>query len=98
MIVSARRNVRARERVGTHYAAEVCADWEAIKLAVMGNAVRAKFDQNPQILELYARVSHLTLIHEAKSDRHWGMNRAHQGDNRLGTLIKTVCNELILKK
>lgn len=96
--------IRAQERPGgmkglaTHHAAEIRADWDCVKVGVMERAVRAKFDQNPQLLELYAQVSQLTLIHESKTDCFWGTNRTRQGDNRLGTLIKVVCDELIRLK
>ena len=96
--------IREQERPGAmkglaeHYALQVRADWSEIKFSVMKRAVHAKFAQNPQLLELYAHVSHLTLIHESQSDTFWCVDRHGKGENQLGILVKTVCGELLREK
>ena len=84
--------------LASHYAAEVRDDWDAVKIGIMERALRAKFTQNPHLLDIYAKVSRFTLIHESPKDTFWGMSRERKGGNRLGRLVKAVCDELLVDR
>jgi hypothetical protein len=66
------------------------ADWDAVKVDVMRQAVQAKFAQNRQARELLLATADEELIHESKSDAFWGKSRDGIGDNRLGASIMEV--------
>ena len=93
--------IRSQERPGgmkglaSCYAAERRVDWDIVKIGIMERALCAKFSQNPHLLDIYAKVSRLTLIHESPEDTFWGMSRERKGENRLGMMIKTVCDGLL---
>ena len=93
--------IKAQERPGAmkgladHYAMQMRTDWTAIKRDVMRKAVYAKFSQNPQLMTRYRQFADRMLIHEARRDPFWGMNRNHVGENQLGKMVKAVCNELL---
>ena len=84
--------------LAAHYASEMRKDWNEVRVCVMKRALHAKFAQNAKLLSLYAQVCHMALIHEAKRDMCWGMTKARNGENRLGVLIKTVCDTLLEEK
>lgn len=84
--------------LATHYAAEMREDWNDAKVCAMKRALRAKFAQNPELLGLYSKISRMSLIHETERDAFWGMDRTRNGENRLGVLIQTVCDELLKGK
>lgn len=93
--------IKAQERPGAmkgladHYATQIRTDWNDVKMDVMRKALHAKFSQNPQLMTLYKQFAERTLIHEARRDPFWGMNRNRIGENHLGKMIKAVCDELL---
>ena len=95
--------IKAQERPGAmkgladYYAAQIRTDWDEVKMDVMRKALCAKFSQNPQLMVLYRQFADRTLIHEARRDPFWGMNRNYVGENHLGKMIKSVCDELMVQ-
>lgn len=65
-------------------------DWDAVKLAVMREAVRAKFGQNPDLARQLLATATAELIEDSKSDAYWGVGRDGRGQNWLGRILMDV--------
>src|SRR5690606_17829020 len=62
-------------------------DWEEIKVAVMTEVIRCKFDQNPELKALLMATGDQLLVNENNvSDRFWGVQKG-QGENHLGRIL-----------
>ena len=66
------------------------ADWEAVKDDVMREAVRAKFEQNPEICAVLLGTGSETLIEAARNDSYWGYGPDGKGQNKLGLTLMEV--------
>jgi len=69
-------------------------DWEAIKLRVMKQAIRAKFEQNPEALALLLSTGDRQLIEATSTDEYWSIGRSQKGENKTGQLLMEVRKEL----
>ena len=70
------------------------ADWEAVKDNVMREAVRAKFEQHPDIRAVLLGTGSETLIEAARNDNYWGYGPDGKGQNKLGLTLMEVRDEL----
>jgi ribA/ribD-fused uncharacterized protein len=70
------------------------ADWDGSKEQVMRGAVRAKFEQHRRLRELLLATEDEELIHQSGSDLFWGRNAEGLGENRLGSILMEVRQEL----
>jgi ribA/ribD-fused uncharacterized protein len=61
-------------------------DWDTYRDEVMRKAVKAKFEQNPNLNTLLSSTTPRPLI-ENTNDAYWGQGRNKKGKNRLGTLL-----------
>ncbi len=65
-------------------------DWESIKLNIMEEIIRCKFDQNPELKEKLLNTEDLLLIEGNDwNDTYWGVCRG-KGLNNLGKLLMKV--------
>ena len=73
-------------------------DWERIKLAVMYTAVRAKFDQNPDLAKDLLDTGVEEIVEaNAWRDCYWGVDeRTGQGSNWLGRILMLVRSEIAM--
>ena len=73
------------------------ADWEAVKLTVMLDVVRAKFTQNPDLAGRLLETGDKVLMEGNKwGDTFWGMDlRSRRGENHLGKILMQVRAELL---
>ena len=69
-------------------------DWEAVKLDVMLEALRAKFTQHADLRELLLGTGNALLIEHRARDNYWGDGPDGGGANMLGTLLMRVRDEL----
>ena len=71
-------------------------DWEQIKDSIMEEIVRAKFVQNPQLLEQLLSTGDTELVEgNTWNDRYWGVDlRTGKGKNHLGIILMKVRSEL----
>jgi hypothetical protein len=69
-------------------------DWEKVKISVMGEIVRAKFEQNPNLAEKLLSTQDAYLEEgNTWGDRTWGtVNGA--GANHLGRILMEIRNEM----
>ena len=71
-------------------------DWEAVKVGIMEEVVRAKFSQNPELLKKLLDTGDAEL-EEGNSwhDTFWGVDRnTGEGENHLGRILMKVRSEL----
>lgn len=62
-------------------------DWEEVKVAIMKEAVKAKFDQNPEIKEALLDSNKAYLLEDAPWDDFWGSGKNGMGKNMLGLIL-----------
>lgn len=69
-------------------------DWEEIKNEVMYKVCKAKFSQNPDVMELLRKTGHEELIEgNNHGDTYWGMIGGI-GENYLGRTLMRIRNEM----
>ena len=66
------------------------ADWEESKDDVMRRAVRAKFDQHPEIRAVLLGTGDAEIIENAPGDYYWGIGTRGDGKNMLGIILMEV--------
>ncbi len=69
-------------------------DWEAVKDAVMLDALRAKFTQHADLRALLLSTGDARLVEHTGNDSYWGDGGDGSGKNRLGELLMRVRDEL----
>lgn len=69
-------------------------DWEAVKDAVMMDALRAKFTQHPELHALLLSTGDAELIEHTANDSYWADGGDGRGRNRLGELLMELRREL----
>lgn len=69
-------------------------DWDQIKLSVMEDLVRRKFEQDDSLRRLLSATGESTLVEgNTWGDRYWGMCRG-VGENHLGRILMKIRKEL----
>ncbi|NDY74346.1 Swarming motility protein YbiA [Desulfobacter hydrogenophilus] len=63
-------------------------DWEQIKVSVMEHAIRARFDQHPDLADILKRSNGILYDHSAADD-FWGI-----GANVTGKILMKIRDEL----
>ena len=69
-------------------------DWERVKLAVMREAVEAKFRQHEDLRALLLGTCDATLIEHTENDDFWGDGGDGSGRNELGRILMAVRQRL----
>ncbi len=71
-------------------------DWEQVKLGIMEEVVRAKFQQNPDLREKLIATGNATLVEgNYWHDTFWGVDsKTGEGENHLGQILMKVRAEL----
>ena len=69
-------------------------DWEVVKDDLMRRAVRAKFEQHPDIHAVLLGTGDETLIENAPNDYYWGCGAEGTGKNMLGRVLMEVRDAL----
>jgi len=76
-------------------------DWENVKLSVMFDIQKAKFEQNPYLRNDLVKTEHRDLLHLNKhNDRFWGVveegvRGEYTGENYLGQILMQLRSEFI---
>jgi ribA/ribD-fused uncharacterized protein len=66
------------------------ADWDAVKLGVMREAVRTKFETHPDLREALLATGDEELMEDAPDDYYWGRGADGTGANHLGKILMEV--------
>ena len=82
------------KQMGNDQARPLRPDWQAVKDDVMRRAVRAKFQQNPDIRAVLLGTGDEELIEDAPNDEYWGCGAEGMGKNMLGKVLMEVRGEL----
>jgi ribA/ribD-fused uncharacterized protein len=67
--------------------------WEAIKIAVMRKAVRAKFTQHEDIREILLSTGDAPIVEHTDNDSYWGDGGDGSGKNILGRILMEIREE-----
>ncbi len=72
-------------------------DWEVIKVSIMREVVRAKFEQHADLRQIILSTGEAIIIEHTKNDAFWGDGGDGSGQNMLGKILMEVRKELIKK-
>lgn len=70
-------------------------NWNDIKIDVMTEAIRLKFNQNTNIKATLLTTNNKLLIENSPYDNFWGIGRTGVGINYLGTILMRIRKEII---
>lgn len=82
------------KQMGNDQARPLRPDWQAVKDDIMRRAVRAKFEQNPDIRAVLLGTGGEELIEDAPGDYYWGCGAEGIGKNMLGKILMEIRGEL----
>jgi len=69
-------------------------DWESVKDDIMREAVLAKFQQHPDLLNLLLSTGDADIIEHTTNDAYWGDGGDGSGKNMLGRILMEVRDRL----
>lgn len=69
-------------------------DWNTVRVSVMEDIVRAKFEQHPDLARQLVKIKGLIQEDNSWGDTFWGIYRG-QGENNLGKILMKIRDEFI---
>ena len=81
-------------RLGRDRKRKLRRDWEAVKVAVMREALGAKFRQHAELGVLLLATADALLVEHTENDDYWGNGGDGSGRNELGRLLMALRDEL----
>jgi len=69
-------------------------DWESVKVAVMREVVRAKFNQHDDIRRISLSTGGAMIVEHTENDSYWGDGGDGSGQNMLGRILMEIREEL----
>jgi ribA/ribD-fused uncharacterized protein len=75
------------KRLGGNRQIKLRSDWEEVKENIMMIALRAKFDQYPELKQLLLSTVGNNIVEHTENDSYWGDGGDGSGLNRLGILL-----------
>lgn len=69
-------------------------DWEAVKEAIMREAVLAKFTQHADLRAILLATGDSVIVEQTANDAYWGNGGDGRGKNRLGQILMRTRGEL----
>jgi ribA/ribD-fused uncharacterized protein len=81
-------------RMGRDRKKKLRPDWEAVKVSIMTDAVRAKFTQHEDIRAILIGTGDARIVEHTKNDGYWGDGGDGSGKNMLGQVLMRVRDEL----
>ncbi|WP_018608720.1 NADAR family protein [Uliginosibacterium gangwonense] len=82
-------------RLGRSRKVKIRKDWESAKIGVMRDAVRAKFQQHPDLLEMLLATGSARIFEDSPTDSYWGIGANRNGKNMLGNIIMEIRAEFV---
>jgi predicted NAD-dependent protein-ADP-ribosyltransferase YbiA (DUF1768 family) len=65
--------------------------WEDARLNIMESILKAKFGQNPHLMNRLTDTGNCVLINGTKQDTFWGVDLySWQGENHLGEILMSI--------
>ncbi|RKG89489.1 NADAR family protein [Corallococcus terminator] len=74
-------------RMGRDRKRKLRRDWESVKVAVMREALQAKFTQHEDLARLLQATGDAKLVEHTENDDYWGDGGDGSGGNMLGRLL-----------
>lgn len=68
-------------------------DWETVKVAVMTEAVRAKFAQHDELRAILVATGDARIVEHTENDDYWGDGGDGSGKNMLGQILMRIRSE-----
>jgi ribA/ribD-fused uncharacterized protein len=78
------------KKLGNHPDINLCPDWETKKIAIMTDALRAKFTQHPELREKLLATQDAVLMENSTKDYFWGTGADGSGKSILGNLLMVL--------
>jgi N-glycosidase YbiA len=69
-------------------------DWESVKVAIMREVVRAKFNQHDDIRQILLSTGNSKIVEHTENDSYWGDGGNGSGKNMLGRILMEIREEL----
>ena len=85
-------------RMGRDRSKPLRKNWESVKEQVMRKALRAKFEQHPELRALLLATAPAKLVEHTENDAYWGDGGNGKGKNRLGYLLMELREQLAIEK
>lgn len=85
---------KLRDEMKEHSLAVPRADWDEVKVDVMRNILRNKFNQHPSLKSLLLSTGDSKIVEDSGSDYFWGQGKNGSGQNMLGVLLMDLRTEL----
>lgn len=84
-------------RMGRDRSKPLRKNWESVKEQVMRKALRAKFEQHPELRALLLATAPAKLVEHTENDAYWGDGGNGKGKNRLGYLLMELREQLAIE-
>jgi ribA/ribD-fused uncharacterized protein len=88
------RSPMAAARMGRDRKAKLRRDWESVKVSVMNDAVRAKFQQHDALRADLLATGTAKIVEHTENDDYWGDGGDGSGRNMLGQILMRIRDEL----
>jgi ribA/ribD-fused uncharacterized protein len=86
------------KRLGRTKTAAFRSDWETVKDTVMYTAIKAKFQQNPELATRLKETGDVWLIEKSRSDSYWGSGPNGCGLNKTGRILMRLRSALVAQE
>jgi N-glycosidase YbiA len=81
-------------RMGRDRKSKLRRDWESARVAVMTEAVRAKFTQHDELRGILLSTGDAKIVEHTEHDDFWGDGGDGRGKNMLGQILMRIRSEL----
>lgn len=88
--LSAKDKRNVNEMIEQYKDLQIRNDWRTMKNEIMKRALIAKFQQNPDLLEILLHTDDDEIIAYLPSNYYWGVGKTKKGENHLGKLLMQV--------
>ena len=88
------KSPRIAARMGRDRKRPLRPDWEAVKVDLMRQSLRAKFTQHQDIQQVLLSTGDAQLVEHTEKDSYWGDGGDGSGKNVLGRLLMEIRDEL----
>lgn len=75
------------KRLGKSREYRIRDNWDSLRIEVMMQGIKYKFEQNPELKELLLSTGYITLVEDSTYDYFWGCGKNRLGENNLGKLL-----------
>jgi ribA/ribD-fused uncharacterized protein len=69
-------------------------DWQAVKIDIMTELVRAKVVQNDDVRECLLRTGNKAIVENSPWDSFWGIGAEGKGQNQMGKILMQIRSEI----